>query len=133
MDMDPMNDRVKRLFAELERSVEPADGQGLPVHFNYEEIRKREAARTVSFQSTDLICPFLRTTWDATVRYGWADKEHACYRLPKAQPVSTADQAKICFGKQHSQCLIYLGKNGETQEENRFAPFLRLIKRRSGQ
>ncbi len=138
MEMDPMNDRVKRLFADLERSVEPAEGQVIPVHFEHidienEDRRRRGGARTVGTQPLDLVCPFLRTAWDATVRYGWAHKEHACYRAQQAQPVSTADQAKTCFGKRHSQCPIYQGKNGEVHEDNRFTPFLRLIKRCFGQ
>ncbi len=125
-----IDDRMKTLFLNLEGHIEPAEGKNGTDHaVRNEESRKNGAAVPAAPKTAGGVCPFLKTSWDATIRYGYPHQENACYRLKKARPVSLTDQDAFCLGKQHRHCPIY--QSAQMQKpDGRLHPFLYFLMRR---
>ncbi len=123
-----IDDRLKTLFGDLEGHIEPSNGKNGTAHVvQNEESGMNGTAVPAAPRPADRICPFLNTTWDATIRYSYPSPENACYRLKKSRPVSLTDQEAFCLGKQHRHCPIYKSAKGP-ERDGLLHPFVHFLK-----
>ena len=52
-------------------------------------------------------CPYLGTTYDATVHCGYATRENVCYATARRQTISLEFQESYCLGGPYEDCVRY--------------------------
>ena len=109
--------QISNLFAKLEEeqiSLVEADAQ-----VNLENAASAGQAPTAAappaIEDEDRACPFIKTRWDNTLRFGYACEENCCLRSGKAKAVSINRQNQVCLNEQYEDCAVYsqqdIGRN----------------------
>jgi hypothetical protein len=129
MGKDQIDDRLKLLFSELGCHIEPLDGLPLTVNPKDDLNTKKALNSFPDKKETESICPFLKTAWDDTIRYGYPHQDNLCYKSKKAQSISLSDQKEVCLSRHFGKCLVYLESKNEGQIKNIFIPLFNFIQR----
>jgi hypothetical protein len=129
MGKSQINDRLNFLFSELRCYIEPMNG--IPVTANHSEDLRNKKERELSLENRELesACPFLRTSWDPLIRYGYPFQDNLCYRRQKPQIISLINQEHICLKRHHNKCPIYLAEKNEKLKGKFFLSIINLLQR----
>jgi hypothetical protein len=130
MEKDQIDERIDSLFAELRRLIEPVNGHPSSImDFPQDGVHKRDRSCSLEKRGGEPVCPFLKTSWDDTIRYGFPHENNLCYKAFKAQSVSMADQEKVCLNRRYTKCQIFLTETQKRQNKNLLSPLLNFIQR----
>lgn len=103
MTEQQIQERVKNLFADLERLYKAAQPQpssaGLAA-----DIEECNPIPLTGNQPAEEHCPFLQSAWDRTVRYSYPSLENLCYKAGEPWAVSLAQQQKACLSGAFHDC-----------------------------
>jgi hypothetical protein len=107
------DDRLKRLLSEIQSELESLDEPHRPVDTGKDSGIDNKTVNSPNTKVEDAACPFLKTVWDKSIRYGYPNEENYCNKPKKAHPVSLTYQKQVCLTNQFSGCPIYTPPSGK--------------------